>query len=162
MKLSRPSPATAVAFAALILSLIPIARAANTIRSLDIVDGEVKTADLADGSVTRNKIALNAIGSGRIFDESLTLADIAGVNVTGTVSFAGIVAGRCAPALLSVSGAKAGDVPVIATDGTGQAGVFLYATSTPLDGSVKIEICNMSGTTMTPITDLPVRIITFR
>jgi uncharacterized membrane protein YtjA (UPF0391 family) len=40
------------------------AYAANTIFSADIVDGEVKTADLAASAVTNGKLAESSVGSG--------------------------------------------------------------------------------------------------
>ena len=45
-----------VALAALFVALSGTAYAANTIRSTDIVDGQVKTADLATGAVTSAKL----------------------------------------------------------------------------------------------------------
>ena len=80
------------------------AYAANTVFSTDIVDGEVKTADLdADAvttfklgngavhtnnlgvnSVTGDKVAADAIGSGSVNDESLTSNDLATNSVNAT------------------------------------------------------------------------------
>jgi hypothetical protein len=53
------------------------AYAANTVFSTDIVDGQVKTPDLADSAVTNVKIAPSAVGSGRILDGSIANVDIA-------------------------------------------------------------------------------------
>jgi hypothetical protein len=68
------------------------AYAANTVFSTDIVDGEVKTADLATNAVTTGKIksggvtlsdiAADAVDSSKILDESLTSADL-GTNSVG-------------------------------------------------------------------------------
>ena len=60
------------------------AYAANTVFSADIVDGEVKTPDIATGAVTAFKIAPESLSSGRIFgldgsdvdDDGLTGADV--------------------------------------------------------------------------------------
>jgi hypothetical protein len=52
------------------------AYAANTVFSEDIVDGEVKTDDLAREAVTQNKLALDSVGSARVINGSLTGADI--------------------------------------------------------------------------------------
>ena len=46
-------------------------------------------------------------------------------------------------------------------DGAMQNGVLLYAKRVESAGHVEAAICNFSGTTMTPITDLPVRVVTF-
>src|SRR4051794_31440614 len=79
-KLQMPSPAMAVACLALIISLGPVAYAANSIFSEDIVDGEVKTADLADANVTGPKLAPNSVSAGKVLNNSLTTADIKGAD----------------------------------------------------------------------------------
>jgi hypothetical protein len=53
----------------------------NTVFSDDIVNRDVKTADLGVRAVTANRLAPNSVGSGRVVDESLTGADIG--NLTG-------------------------------------------------------------------------------
>ncbi len=52
------------------------AYAADTIFSGDIVDGEVKTRDLAAAGVTTAKLATDAVTSNRVKDNALTGADI--------------------------------------------------------------------------------------
>ena len=59
----RPSPAMFVAIAALIVALGGTAIAANTIRSGDIVDGQVMTRDIHAGAVVPAKISrIPAVG----------------------------------------------------------------------------------------------------
>jgi hypothetical protein len=53
----------------------------NTVFSDDIVNREVKTADLANQAVTANRLAPNSVRTGRVVDDSLTGADI--TNLTG-------------------------------------------------------------------------------
>ena len=63
--------------------------------SIDIINGEVKTIDLADSAVTSAKIAdgtiaridiaLDAINASKILDESIRTADIGSLQVTGRV-----------------------------------------------------------------------------
>lgn len=70
------------------------AYAANTVFSSDIVDGEVKNADLASGAVTsatiRNAdirgadLAANVVDSSKVLDESIRGADIGSSAVTGS------------------------------------------------------------------------------
>jgi hypothetical protein len=52
------------------------AYAANTIYSGDIVDGQVKTVDLANVAVTNGKLAGNAVTSNRVLDGSLSGHDV--------------------------------------------------------------------------------------
>jgi hypothetical protein len=67
LRLRRPSSAMVVAMIALFIALGPAAyAAANTVFSTDIVDGEVKNPD----------IAVNAVGSGKVIDNSLKGIDV--------------------------------------------------------------------------------------
>jgi hypothetical protein len=127
------------------------AYAANTIRSGDIVDGQVKRADLA----------ANAVSSTKIADNSVRATDLRGADITGAVSLSGIANGRCSRVELSVSGARAGETALFAPDGAVQNGVVFVASRVPSDGHVTVNVCNLTGTTMTPISDLPVRVMTF-
>jgi hypothetical protein len=95
-----------LAFVALCVALFSAggatAYAVNTIRSTDIVDGQVLTQDLGnnavttakikDGQVTNPDIAANSIGGGKIIDNNLTGADINEATL-GRVPDAGAVAG---------------------------------------------------------------------
>src|SRR3954452_24027498 len=63
------------------------AYAANTVFSTDIVDGQVKTADLANIAVTEDKVAANSVNSGRVINGSLTAQDLApGVGGSGATA----------------------------------------------------------------------------
>ena len=57
------------------------AYAANTVFSTDIVDGEVKSADIAGAAVTNSKLGPNSIGSGKILDATVAHADLANDSV---------------------------------------------------------------------------------
>jgi hypothetical protein len=48
----------------------------------------------------------------------------------------------------------------MATNGQLQNGVFVYPMRVEANGSVEASLCNFSGTSMTPVTNLPVRIYT--
>ena len=50
---------------------------ANTISSVDIINGEVKTADIGPLAVTGSKLATDSVGSGRIINGAVTSADVA-------------------------------------------------------------------------------------
>ena len=89
----RVSPATVIAFVALVIALGGAAYAAlklpkNSVKSKNIVNGQVKAADLAKnaitaknlkaGSVTGTALAPNAVDGSKIADGSVGGADIAG------------------------------------------------------------------------------------
>jgi hypothetical protein len=78
LRLRRPTHATIVAYLALFVAVATGgAYAANTIRSSDIVDGEVRNPDLANLSVTTPKLASNAVTSTKVLNNSLAGADLA-------------------------------------------------------------------------------------
>ncbi len=158
------------------------AYAANTVFSTDIVDGQVKTADIADDAATTAKIAVGAVGSGRIHDgsianidiatgairsnsvlaNSLTTADIAGSEVNGSISLSGIANGRCTQVTFTISGAQVGDVAIVSTRAAIQNGIVLSAARVASAGHVEVNACNFSGGAMTPISGFPVHVLTFR
>jgi hypothetical protein len=80
------------------LTAAPVA-AANTVRSIDIVDGEVKTPDLARSAVTNKKLASNSVNGAKLAENTLALVPNAN-NLDGrdSTSFVGgaarIVAGQ--------------------------------------------------------------------
>jgi hypothetical protein len=51
----------------------------NTVTSDDIVNKEVKTADIDTRAVTSNRLAANSVKSGNVIDDSLTGTDVAGL-----------------------------------------------------------------------------------
>lgn len=66
----------AIAFLALFIALSGTAYAANTVRSTDIVDGQVMYQDLAPKSVSSGKIQDNIIAGVDIKDGAVTGADV--------------------------------------------------------------------------------------
>jgi uncharacterized protein YjbI with pentapeptide repeats len=132
--LRTPSPALVVACIALAVALGPAAYAADTIFSTDIVDGEVKAADLSD----------NAVSSAKVVDESLTTADLKGADLNGsTIDLAAgaVPKGRCRTS-----------VPT---------GMLFYGERAPADNRVLLKICNLTGERSPRIQQLPLRIVTF-
>ena len=152
MRIVKPSPAMAVSGLALLISLGVAARAANTVGSTDIIDGQVMTVDLAN----------NSVNTGKVLDNSLTLADLAGVNITGAISLSGIPNGRCTQVTFNIGGAQVGDTPVVTTRAAIQNGIILYGMRVASAGHVEVSACNFSGGAMIPISSFPVRVITFR
>jgi hypothetical protein len=57
------------------------AYAANTVFSEDIVDGEVRTVDIARQAVVNNRLAANAVDSAKIADNTIQRSDIAAEGV---------------------------------------------------------------------------------
>ena len=133
----------------------------GSIDSGEIVNDSLLASDLAAGSVGTSELAANSVDSSKVLNNSLTAADIAGADVNGSVSLSAVPNGRCSQVVMSIGGAKTGEVAVVAVKAAIQNGIVFLAARVPSDGHVTANICNFSGTTMTPITDLPVRVMTF-
>ncbi len=164
LPIKKPTPAFVIACVALFVALgTTTAYAANTIFSTDIVNGQVKTADLADQGVTTQKLAFNSIGTGRIIDNTLTSADLKGADSKGTITLgSGSVSnGRCSDFSLSVTGAKAGEAVVLSLRGAVPAGMLLVGSRVPTDGTATMTVCNMTGGTAPALANLPIRVMTF-
>ncbi len=128
----------------------------------DLSSNSVNSSEIATDAVQAQEVADNSLDSGEIIDNSLTTTDIAGTDISGGISFGAVPNGQCFQASMVVSGAQVGEVPLIATGGALQEGVVIYAQRVQSAGHVQADICNFSGGAMTPLTDLPVEVITFR
>jgi hypothetical protein len=162
VNLKAPSPALIVACIALLVALGPAVKAANTVFSSDIVDGEVKTADLANGAVTFAKLAPNSVRSENVLANSITAADIKGADINGAISIsAGAVAnGRCKDFTLTASGAAPGEAVVLSLRAAAPQGMLFYGVRVPLADQVTMKVCNLSGLTSPAINSLPIRLLT--
>ena len=127
------------------------AYAANTIRSGDIVDGQVKRADLA----------ASAVNSAKLADNSVRAADVRGADLRGSISLSPVPNGRCSQVSLAVSGASRGETALFAAKGSVQSGIVMVASRVSANHQVTLNVCNLSGTTMDAISGLRVRVMTF-
>ena len=176
LKLKAPSPALVISCIALLVALGPTVRAASSgiVTTSDIQNGAVTTPKLADeavtaakiapGGVTAGKIAANAVGTMNILNNSVTLAKIRGADakVKFTLSAGAIPSGLCRRQLLTVAGARAGEVTLIALYGQEmlQDGIFIEGTRVVSDGKAEAMVCNMSGTPQKAISQW-IRVVTF-
>ena len=178
----RPSPAMIVACVALFVALGVTGLAASYVVSSNsqvgpgtisghnppsgkhgnIISGSVNGTDLAPNSVGSSEIAANAVDASKVASESLTVSDIAGAAANGAISLSGIPNGRCTQVTFSVGAAQVGDSPIVTTRAAIQNGIVLYPNRVASTGHVEVNACNFTGTSMTPISDFPVRIITLR
>jgi hypothetical protein len=134
----------------------------NSIDTGEIVDDSLFAQDLAPDSVGSSEIAANSVGTAEVANDSLSLSDIAGTATNGSISLNGIPNGRCSQVTFSVGGAQVGDSPIVTTRAAIQNGIVLYPNRVATTGHVEVNACNFSGTSMTPISGFPVRIITIR
>ena len=139
--LKVPRHGTVIAYIALFVALGGTAYAANTVGTKDIIDNSVQSRDIRDQTVSTK--------------------DIVGADISGAVSISSVSNGRCTQVELGVSGAKAGEVALVTAQGVMQNGIMFNAHRVATDGHVTMDVCNLTGTTMVPINDLPIRVITF-
>lgn len=111
--------------------------------------GAVHTSDLAHGAVT----------SSRVKNDSLSLSDLVGTDITGAISFT-LNGGTCALLILGAPGAEAGQVGLVSTTGGDWPTAVSVGAVRTGAGSVSISACNNAGSTVT-VTDLGVRVVTF-
>lgn len=136
--------------------------ASSSVGTSEISDGSVFGTDIASSTITGTDIASSTITGADVASNTLTLADIFGTDNNGAVSYTtGVPNGRCSQSTLSIPGAAVGQVPAIAVLGPIQNGVFLYASTVPAANQVMVNLCNFSGTSFNPISNLGVRVITF-
>jgi hypothetical protein len=161
-QLKAPSPALIVACIALLVGLGPAVRAANTIGTDDIIDGQVMTPDLADFAVTHEKLGRNSVRSDNVRPHSLTADDLKGANVTGALVnlLAGATAnGRCSDFNLDAPGAVRGDVVILSLMASVPAGM-VFSGVRAVANRVILKVCNFTGGPSPAINDLPVHVLT--
>jgi hypothetical protein len=117
--------------------------AADAVGSSEIATNAVGSAEIAANAVTTDKLAAGAVGSGQVADGSLRLADIAAVRGTVSVDPPNLATGACALQTVTVTGAAAGDLVLLAPPADVEAG--LYASAARLvasDGTTTFGVCN--------------------
>ncbi len=158
LKRLRPSPAMIVAIIALFVALGGAAYAGitlsnNSVRSNHIVNGQVKTPDLAVSAVNRARIRNNAVNSAKIADGQVTGADIG----DGQVGSADIGDGQVGSADITDGNIGLGDLSAAATSDLNDAttlGGLSVAQIVAATGGKYIEARQAAGSvdieTLTP------------
>jgi hypothetical protein len=141
------------------------AYAANTVRSIDIVDGEVKTADIGNNAVTAAKIkdnevksaeiASNAVGANEIATDAVGGAELQGVSkllfeecvlseedATSIVPTDGIL-----PVVCSVNGVDSDDTAIATLSAQNSLCYHASDTETETD-QVKVLLRSSCGTSV--------------
>ena len=167
-RLRRPRYADVVATLALFLALGGTAYAA-TVGTSDIQNLAVTTPKIANEAVTNAKIQPGAVGAGKlatgavnganVANNSLTLSDIAGINMTGTISFS-FSAHSCGKLTLGVTGARAGQAAVLTWTGVVPTHLVLGPLKVVDATHIITYACNESGSAISA-TAIGVRVITF-
>jgi hypothetical protein len=139
------------------------AYAANTVFSTDIVNGEVKTADVAAKAVTASKLRAGSVRGVAVLDESISMLDVKGAAMSGAVSFnSGLISnGRCKDFDITTPGTKPGEAVVLSLREPAPEGVLFQAVRVPTADHTIMKLCNLTGATFPGISDLGVRVVSF-
>jgi hypothetical protein len=150
----------------------------NAIRSSEIRDGQVGSAELADGGVGSADLAAGGVGSAQLAaggvgsaqlqdgaatgvdvkDESLSLGDLVGADVSGTISLS-VAGNSCIPITLESLGLQPGQSAFLTIEGTSGANLMfgpLQVTSVNQAGG---RVCNLSAGLFDA--SIPVRVVSF-
>ncbi|QIG41672.1 hypothetical protein G5V58_01800 [Nocardioides anomalus] len=122
------------------------ATAANTIRSKDIANGQVKTVDLHDRSVTSAKVQDGTLGGVDVLDGSLTASDLASDAITATQLRDGSV-GTSELQLGAVTGSQVADDSLSFADlaSGGTAGSVSVPAGDVPDGQCEQKTLSIAG-----------------
>jgi hypothetical protein len=138
--------------------------ATDAVQAQQIANSSIDSGEIVDNSLLAADLAPTSVGSSEVANNSLTTADVAGADVNGgmiNIGAGAVANGRCRDFAVGVGGAKAGEAVVFSIKAPIPEGILIYGQQVPSDGTVTMKVCNMSGTTMAAITNLPVRVITF-
>jgi trimeric autotransporter adhesin len=135
----------------------------NAIDGGEIVDNSLHDTDLAPNSVTSSELKADAVDSGKIANGSVTLADIKGVDIAGTVNFSAgaVAAGACRDFVLTTTGTKVNEAVLISVKGPLDQGILFYGVRVAVADQTIMKFCNFTGASSPAITSLPIRVVTF-
>jgi hypothetical protein len=144
---------------------------AGAVTGTNLATAAVSTAKLANGSVTAAKLtaasvghvhlAANAVEGTDVADESLSLSDLVGADVSGTISFS-IAGNACTAINTAVHGAIVGQVAQIGFTGDTPIpnGLVVASLKVTAPDNVVLRMCAVGAGSIS-VSDLGVRIITF-
>ena len=100
----RPSPATLLAVAALVLAMAGGAYAATKIQTSDIAKSAVTTKKIAKGAVKGKRIADNGVATAKIADAAVTSAKLAdSAAATAKIADAAVTSGKLADSAVTTA-----------------------------------------------------------
>jgi len=132
---------------------------AGSVTNSKLGAGSVTNSKLGAGSVTNSKLGLNSVIGSNVSPNSLTLGDIAGINVSGAISFT-LAGNACGQLNLGVSGATAGQAAVLTWTGAVPTHIVLGPLKVVDSTHIIAWACNESATSFNG-TGIGVRIVTF-
>jgi hypothetical protein len=121
----------------------------DSVSSAKMADGAVTSAKLASSAVSNAKLANNAVNNAKVAANTLTMSRHAGVFFDGSIGSLAVGAGACIDFNIPISGALAGDFPLIALQPSSNlpGSLSLTAVRVPSNGVMELRACNAGNST---------------
>jgi hypothetical protein len=119
----------------------------------------VGTSKIKPTAVSHGKLASDAVTSANVRNQSLGLADLRGIDLTGAISFT-LSANSCGTLNLGVTGAVAGQAAFLTWTGTVPTHVVLGPLEVVSSTKIVVQACNLDSNTIS-LSDVGVRVVTF-
>ena len=144
---SRLTFANVCSFLALLIALgTGSAYAANTVFSTDIVDGEVKTADLANNSVRSNKIGAGQVANADLGDGAVTSTKLGDGSVTNFKLGSGVVThSKLGASSIDGSNVAAESLSLSDIVGANKSGAISFSQGANTCGNLNLSRLRCSG-----------------
>lgn len=133
----------------------------SDVRDDTLASGGLRSIDLAADSVGASEIAASSVNSEEVINNSLTLSDLLGANVNGTIAFS-LGANHCGDLSLGVSGAQVGQIVVYSFTGDTAIpdSVVFGGSKVTAANTIVVRACNVSGSAVS-VSNLGIHIATF-
>jgi hypothetical protein len=124
----------------------------------------ITSAKIANLTIKAEDIAANAIGTGKVAKDALTLDDVAGADVVGAITLPAIAAHECFTGAIQVGGAEPGDVPLFVWQDQDKvpAGLMFEIVKITGKNTGTFRACNVRNAPSAAVKNLGCRVITFR
>jgi hypothetical protein len=138
---------------------------AHSVGTRQLKDGAVTTPKLYAHAVSHSKIRLNAVTGADVAKDSLSLKDLVGVDVQGTIQAgAGAVAAHsCLTTPLTVGGARVGQLILLTFVGNVPApqGLTFEPIKVSSANNATMRFCNPTNAPSPAFSNVGVRVVTF-
>ncbi len=138
------------------------ALADGAVDSAKIANLSITSADISSGSIGNAQLAVNAVQSAEILDHSVKIIDLAGGEITASIS-ANLNPDVCVDQSVNAPGAVIGDYPILAIglNGLLPFKMAVTALNVPATNVVTVRICNF-GAVAANFTTMPIKILLMR
>jgi hypothetical protein len=132
----------------------------DSIDSGEIVNNSLFSSDIADGTLANVDFAANSVDGAKVANESLTLADMVGADVTGTVGAFALNGNQCAPISINIGGAQVGQAAFLSFTAAPPNAISWGPLRVSATNVVTTVVCNQSASVVSS-PGQGIRIVTF-